>query len=236
MDFRAFTDAEGGLAATSLLLAKPAGVVLDDLMVAFLSGHILAPAWVAPAGWVAVGTEQAYGGAVASAVRMFRKVAGSGEPADYTFTCAANDKPLGIIVAYRNVYTVTPIGDVKQLAPAGVTNTAHGIPQCNERKYAPYLIAGMAFDAITGTSTLPSQWTLRRERIGAGTPNRRILVCDRAWLSSDQHPAHNIVTTTPSASASIACAVQRVPEAFYSAGRPVPVGAGPVRAGGPVAV
>jgi len=97
----------GAVAASSLAIGRPAGTVPGDVMVAALvvdggSGVTV----TAPTGWV-LARSQVQGTSVRTSV--FTKVAGSAEPASYTFSFSAARKAVGSISGYGGVDPVSPV-------------------------------------------------------------------------------------------------------------------------------
>jgi prepilin-type N-terminal cleavage/methylation domain-containing protein len=88
--------------ATSLTIAKPTGVVQNDLLFAYI-GHLNATDRLnAPAGWTQIGRNK--NGSVNQA--LFYKVAGASEPANYTFTLTASSRFGVSINAFRGCFDI----------------------------------------------------------------------------------------------------------------------------------
>ncbi|MFF8831373.1 hypothetical protein [Streptomyces sp. NPDC015131] len=101
---------DGGTANTdTLTIAKPTGLQVDDIMVAFTSSNLQTV--TAPSGWTQHDSDDATSGA-AFRNYVFYKVATSGDVAasNFTFTVPGATSPLvGAIAAYRGVDTDSPI-------------------------------------------------------------------------------------------------------------------------------
>lgn len=93
---------------TSLTIAKPAGLVSGDMLVAIMSATSVGGAisWTGDTGW----TERVEQGAVPS-LRVATLTAGGSEPANYTFTASSTTDVQGIILLARGAQWDT-IGSV----------------------------------------------------------------------------------------------------------------------------
>lgn len=104
ISFVAFTQAEIDL-VPSIIVAKPPGVVKDDLMLALLAVSTSASyPTTAPAGWTRI-----HANPDTSLSQVWYKVAGDAEPADYTWTFAASARCIIAVAAYRDVDPANPI-------------------------------------------------------------------------------------------------------------------------------
>lgn len=90
---------------TSIVIAKPAGVVEGDLMVAVLYiGSASQPNITPPSGWISKGDNA--GESSSTKAEVFTKVAGPSEPANYAFTSSLTiGQGSGAIAAYRGTIT-----------------------------------------------------------------------------------------------------------------------------------
>ncbi len=96
-------------AGTSLVIAKPTGVVAGVFMVAIVAVATQTTI-TAPAGWTQAGTADA-GANLRS--RVYYKFAGSSEGTNYTWTFGASARNEGFIFAATGVDTTTPIPGVQ---------------------------------------------------------------------------------------------------------------------------
>lgn len=103
--FRAATSNGGG--GPSLTIAKPAGVVAGDVMVAFVNILNVDGDMTAPADWILIRNDVQDGLLLQTDVNCFAywKRAGGAEPADYTWTFSATANMVGAIAAYQNIVT-----------------------------------------------------------------------------------------------------------------------------------
>jgi len=131
---------QGTGSATSVTVPIPAGVVLNDVMIAAVhtgwcnSGSTITP----PAGWTLIAHTSNTGSGCGSAnttksLATFYKVAGPAEPGAYIFTGSTSQIYVGGIVAYRGVNIVSPIDATSNngaqdacnsISATGVTTTA----------------------------------------------------------------------------------------------------------------
>lgn len=124
----------GGVSLTALAIARPAGVVAGDLLLARISNRNNATAVVTPpAGWTLLRSDQS-----ASQLKswVFYKVAGASEASSYSFAIDLTSNMAGSIVAFANVDPVNPIdthsgqknGTTSSFnSPAITTTVANGV-------------------------------------------------------------------------------------------------------------
>lgn len=140
--------------ATTLTITRPAGVVLNDVMVAAISvrGGSGTAITSVPAGWTLVpgGTNPIDNGTTLK-MAVYYKVATAAEPADYTWGFSSSEKASGGIQAYANVDTAGPI-DVAlgQTTPSG---TDHSTPSITTTLDGAMLVA--SFAAANGATWIP---------------------------------------------------------------------------------
>jgi hypothetical protein len=151
--FRAASQASGS-GTTSLVINKPAGVLSGDFMLAGISINKSSssdPAITAPSGWSLV--RSLPDGLVRTSV--YRRTAGSSEPASYTWTISSAVRVAGGIAAYSGVNTTTPI-QLENGAVEGTTDTtSHTTPTITTTGSATWLVS--IFGDRTGTTS--STWT-----------------------------------------------------------------------------
>ncbi|MEV8375551.1 hypothetical protein AB0P21_22635 [Kribbella sp. NPDC056861] len=110
---------------TSLALAKPAGTVAGDVLVAQVANRDnVATTLTPPAGWTQANVK-ASAGLLKSWV--FTRVAGAAEPASYTFTLSAAYRMAGTISAFSGVDNLRPVDTIDALVN-GNTGTFTGKP------------------------------------------------------------------------------------------------------------
>jgi hypothetical protein len=120
--FEEFTEASSG-SVTSLDIAKPGGTAAGDLLIATLATDgSTAGSMSPPAGWTAIDLT-VQGGAVTYGV--WWKLAGAGEPANYTFSWSGGEAAYGTVMRFTGHDPADPI-DV--FANAGGSSSAPASP------------------------------------------------------------------------------------------------------------
>jgi len=123
--FRAAASATAATGVLTLAIARPANTVENDVMIASIGVSANSPTITPPPGWTLV--RQTNNTATnANSLVVYRKVATSTEPVNYTWTFSASTGSAGGIQTFFNVDTANPI-DVEngQTTPSG---TAHATP------------------------------------------------------------------------------------------------------------
>jgi parallel beta-helix repeat protein len=148
-------------ASTSITYSKPLGAVSGDVMVAQVMNRgssAIAP----PAGWTAVrDTFQGTG----EHMETFYKVAGSSEPASYTFTSSDADGKAGGISDWYGVNTTSPIDVTSGNSGSGTTLSALSVTTSAANE--PVLFVAGVVDQTTVTQ--PSGFSERWDVASAGT-------------------------------------------------------------------
>ena len=121
-DFVGFECVDEAASQTTLTINKPAGVVEDDVLVAFLSHEGGAdPTWTGPSGWTKLGTTRTQGESNHNSTTWW-KAAGGSEPSSYDWLVVTGNQWHGCIVAYRNRDTTSPIDDDTEVADVNQVN------------------------------------------------------------------------------------------------------------------
>ena len=109
--FRAAASATAASGVLTLTINKPAGTVINDVMVASIGVAQAAGATItAPAGWaLAPAGRVSNGTATANALAVYYKVAGAAEPANYAFTFSASTGAVGGIQSFSGVDITAPV-------------------------------------------------------------------------------------------------------------------------------
>jgi hypothetical protein len=140
--------------ATTLVIAKPAGVVAGDALLASVAvrgNPVLTP----PAGWTLVRLDLS-GGTIRQAIYV--RIAGASEPVSYTFTLSNAQSAAGGIVAYSGVDPTTPIdAHGGQINASSTSLTAPSITTTGANRM---LVAFYAIPNLT-TYTAPAGMTER---------------------------------------------------------------------------
>jgi hypothetical protein len=150
--------------AASLSLNVPAGTSSGDVMVAVVSSvSTTAPA--TPSGWTKVtAASVSYG---SGSLTVFSRVAGSSEPASYSFTLGGTFEASGEVSTYVGVNNTTPVqvsgsasGNSKTLTAPSVTTTTN----------RDFIISALSYNAGSAvTITNPAGTTERGEALSPGT-------------------------------------------------------------------
>lgn len=185
--------AAGNTTGTTLVIPAPAGVASGDVLLAAV-GVRGSPGITPPSGWTLARSDQV-GFTVKQSV--YWKVAGSAEPASYTFTFGSSQGASGTIVAYTGVDTSAPVdvaggqtgdGTAPPTAPSVTTTTA------NDR-----LVAFFGLAAATGIGA-PAGMTERAEAsTTAGTYRTTTEAADQA-LGAAGATGSRVASTSSTAS------------------------------------
>jgi hypothetical protein len=160
ISFVAASSANNGAGATTLAIAKPAGVAQGDLMFATLTA-VGTGAIVPPSGWTAVASTTQ-----GTALRQagFYRVAGAAEGTSYSWALETNRSGSGGIVDYRGV---------NQTAPVDATATGSG---ASGNAVAPSVTTSAANDQVVAagsfarsTTVTPAAGTTERYDVASGS-------------------------------------------------------------------
>lgn len=198
-------NAYGGNNAT---LAKPAGTVAGDLLLAFLSTDGPAStAWSTrvPSGWAILQADTITTSIFLAVQCVMYKVAGGSEPSTYPFDFG-NQSGMGGVAAWSGVDTTTPI-NVSALQDNPTSSTSHDIPSITTTAGDCLLIAFYAHRASNGVPyTQPSGMT---ERFDAklGTANSNFGVAELALPSAGATGVKTATGNTADSSWTVAIAL-----------------------------
>ncbi|HEY7192632.1 MAG TPA: hypothetical protein VH439_02745, partial [Gemmatimonadales bacterium] len=146
--FRASTQAQADSFVTTLLVNRPAGTLVGDVMIAAIAVRPSGATITAPAGWTLIRrTNQGATNSLAQAT--YRRVVAAGEPASYTWTLPnTHTGAAGGIIAFYGVNTTTPV-DVEngQINASGLNVTA------------PSVTTTRAYDMIVTSHAISSSTT-----------------------------------------------------------------------------
>jgi hypothetical protein len=165
--FRSVATVTNGTAGTSVVVARPAGVVNGDLLLAFVAQAGTATV-TAPTGWTLFGS-QTTGGAVSLAV--YWKVASS-EPSSWTWTLGSSLRNWASVSAYTGVDPAAPINDSSSNTYPGAA-TAFALAT-----YPQMLRFGAGVFAVAGVRTASGAAT-------TWTPSGMVGITERADLSTN---------------------------------------------------
>lgn len=158
--FVASANTQNSAASTSLVVNKPAGTQAGDLMVAVMAGGTSSGfTWTGDTGWNELADQSSK-----PSLRLAYKVAGSSEPASYTFTATANQTLAGCILTYRNAAYDT-IGTFL------TATTPMPAPSISPSANYSMLIGAFANGATSTTCSTPPGMTARVTDNDATTPS-----------------------------------------------------------------
>lgn len=156
--FRASSSAIGTLG--SLTIAKPAGVVAGDVMLAQFGARAFASTITAPSGWTLVRDDSldVGGGGVQSAIYV--KIADAGEPASYTWVSSQSARTGGGIAAYSGASGVTPVDITAAQTGTSTTPTAPGVTTTVDETYLATFFVARQEPIVTLPGGMNDRWNL----------------------------------------------------------------------------
>lgn len=176
----------------NLVFNKPSGTAQGDLLIVFMgfekgSDVAITP----PSGWTLV---QRINSGTDNGAAAYYKMAGSSEPASYTFTLTNSPKHAGGIVRYSGVDSVNPINvsatnsgtsSTSQVAPSVTTtvNNAKVLVYYTSKKPATYTPAATTterWDAPNTADGLPSNMMADFEQVTAGATGTKTATASEA--------------------------------------------------------
>ena len=125
--FRSASSAGAASGVLSLIITTPAGTVQNDVLIATVGFRPSTAVITAPAGWTLI---RRIDNAVvpANSLAVYRKTAGAGEPANYTWTFDTSTGSSGGIQSFGGVDTTTPINiELGQTTPSALTHATPSI-------------------------------------------------------------------------------------------------------------
>ncbi|MCB0052534.1 MAG: hypothetical protein KDE24_23655, partial [Caldilinea sp.] len=195
----ALRPAPGGGSSTSVAPAVPAGTTTGHVMIAGVS-YSGTPNLTAPSGWTRFVGPVTSGGVT---VEAWRRVAGAGEPATYTWSLDTTDSLEVGVMTFENVNTSSPID--ASGSQSNASSTSMVAPTIDPVSPASMLVF-IGAPAGNIRATAPSGMT---ERVDAGAGNASIYMA-RQLLASDS-PTGTRTATLASAAANAAILVALLP-------------------------
>lgn len=119
VDLRASANVLNGTAGTSVVVARPAGTVAGDFLVALIA-VVGTPTITAPAGWTLIGTQTAAGSSTAR-LAAYQRLANGSEPMSWTWTLSSSQLAWGWVGAYVSADPDAPLA-----ATVGTSRTGAG--------------------------------------------------------------------------------------------------------------
>ncbi len=143
---------------TSIAVPKPAGTVSGDFLLADISERGT-PTITPPSGWTLLNST-ASGTTVTDAV--YYKVAGSSEPASYTFSFSTATSATGAIMGYVGVDTTNPIDTSGVVTDTNVTShTAPAVTTTSPDDMLLVILASDGNSTVTKDAQTTQQWFLK---------------------------------------------------------------------------
>jgi hypothetical protein len=165
--FRSASTAQTGSGATSIALNVPAGVVAGDVMIASIAAEG-SGSFTPPSGWSSTGL---FAGATNFGFSgVYYHVAGSSEPASYTWGLGTSRKAAGKMVSYVGVENASPIEVTSTIAGAS-TGTSDSAASITTTLANTKVIMDFGADYSLGTFTItpPSGTTQRASVFTSGS-------------------------------------------------------------------
>ena len=170
----ASADADGGNAhilalrpaGPGVTINRPAGTILDDVMVASIAVRPSTATITAPAGWTLVRRTN-NGAGVANSLATYWKVASASEPPSYTWNLSSNTGAVGGIQSFSGADIANAV-DVES-GQTTASSTAHATPSVTTTVADVMLVTSHAY-ASAGTWTPPAGMTEAVD-VASLTPN-----------------------------------------------------------------
>lgn len=181
---RSTSEASG--TTTTLAVARPAGLEPGDLLIAVLMqpSAALEPGVTQTDGWS--WTARANAGGTFGQGMMVIKVAGSAEPASYTFTNLPSGQGTAVVLlAYDGVDTSAPLASgphTQQNQSTANVTTAAVSPATAPTTMVSAFVVGSYSSTISNLA--PAGTTVRADRLASGTASSRVLVADRSLAAT----------------------------------------------------
>lgn len=196
LTYRSVASANG---VASVTVAKPAGVVETDLLVAFVSLTVPEPS--PPSGWTLVASTSTNYSSRQSWCYVYRKLAGSAEPADYTWTGTAHASQgmTVAVLAFAGNSLLVNVSAADASPPDTIATTVPAPSITPTRAPAILLTYHLSNDGLV-TFTPPTGMTERVDdlhNLGGGGQNQSAAVYTQDLAST---AATGAKSATPSAS------------------------------------
>ncbi|HSX05827.1 MAG TPA: hypothetical protein VLF69_05130 [Candidatus Saccharimonadales bacterium] len=142
--------------AASVVVNKPTGTSLGDVLIAYFTVYPGATTVTlpAPTGWTPIGSLTSYTTADQIYSQAFYKVAGGSEPSSYTFTSTVA-KPCDIsVAAYTGVDTNNPVDVSSGNSGSSTTPTATAVTTTNANEMLLFLTSGFSGSISSGPANM----------------------------------------------------------------------------------
>lgn len=148
--------------SSTVTVNKPTGVVSGNLLIAIMAGGASSITWTGDTGWTEVADQNA-----SPNLRVAYKVAGSSEPASYTFTTSSAVNKSAIVAAFSNA-SYGQIGSFGTVVVTSSTSTVTA-PSITIAGSGSVLLAAFGANGAIGTGwgTAPSGMSIAAVEEGA---------------------------------------------------------------------
>ena len=156
ISLRAAAIGNNGLGGSTLTIGQPAGTTSGDVMIAHVivrtAGNVITP----PPGWNPV-LRQDSGSAISTA--SYEKVAGSAEPATYTWSFGTGGEASGGIASYMGVNTTTPVDASHAQYNLNTSNVDNsGVTTTTANDMLVYVVGIIVATTVNVPSGFTEQW------------------------------------------------------------------------------
>ncbi len=157
ISLRAAATGNNGAGASTLTINVPAGTTSGDVMVAFVVVQTAGNTITLPAGWSLV-LRQDSSSSIATA--SYVKVAGSSEPASYTWSFSTSGEASGGIASYIGVNTTTPVDASNAQYNANTSNVDNsGVTTTTANDMLVYAVGVATATTVNVPSGFTEQWS-----------------------------------------------------------------------------
>lgn len=159
ISYRSGSKAYNASGVSSLTVTKPSGAASGDLLLAFVEIRGDKSISSAPSGWTLLAAASGNTGSTNNDAKLatYYKVAGSSEPASYTWTQASSGDIAITIGAFTGVDTTTPIDVSGVTTTASQSSTSCAAPTVTTTGVNRLLVTGHGFNPATTTTAVCSQ-------------------------------------------------------------------------------
>src|SRR6266702_4428799 len=157
ISLRAAATGNNGAGGSTLIISTPAGTASGDVMVAHVVVQTAGNAITAPAGWSLV-LRQDTGSAISTV--SYVKVAGSTEPASYTWSFGTSGQASGGIASYIGVNTTTPVDAGHGQYNNSTSNVDNsGVTTTTANDMLVYAVGAVVATSVNVPSGFTQQWS-----------------------------------------------------------------------------
>ncbi|MBS1970125.1 MAG: hypothetical protein JSU04_07440 [Bdellovibrionales bacterium] len=192
-EFRSAGAAISQASGASIVLAKPSGVITNDVLYACIwtNDYDTTNSTVTPSGWTLLGSIQSSGNQYITSV--YRRIVDGSEAASFTFnfTESANYS-MGVIVAYSSPDTNTPEDTTPVFSAGTVSTSSVSMTGLTTVSTATRVVHCTTETSRASTLTAPTGFTQRAANVDT-TNAQSIYIFDRLYLNPQA--TGNLTTT-----------------------------------------